>query len=799
MRVSYNWLQDYIDLQLLPDDLARLLTLLGLEVDYVEDLGSDYRDLIIAQVMEVKPHPQAKHLHLVRVHTGEGEYPLVCGADNVEKGQKVVLAPPGSRLPGGSIIEENTLKGERSRGMLCSQEELGLQEGESQGIMVLDDEATVGEGLASYLGLDDQIFVLDLTPNYGHALSMIGVARELAAALGKEVKMPSIPDIRKSGQVEDLLEVEVEDPLLCPRYTARIIEGVQVGPSPWWMQRRLLACGLRPVNNVVDITNYVMLEMGQPLHAFDYDQVMGNKIIVRRAQEGETLRTLDDKERLLHEDDQIIADESGPLALAGVMGGLNSEVTEGTANILLEAAVFHPGTVRQTAKRMILHSPSSHRFERGVDIEKVSRASLRAAQLMATLCDGELIGGLVDAYPDVQGPRRLGLRPQRVNNLLGTDISRKEIKSLLERLHFKVESSRNSRDELKVQVPTFRNDIAMEVDLVEEIARLYGYDRIPVELPSLQVEIGQRKPEQDIEDHTQEHFRSGGFDQALTTPFSNEDGLSLAHKAESRVTLKNPLSDEGRYLRQELLPGLLQALTFNAKRQVQEARLFEINTVYLPSEEGDSVRELSHLAAAIMGESLVEARTPWEKEAPNFFFLKGVLESLCGDLDVELAFSPSEYSFLHPGRQVHIEVGNTVLGWLGELHPREGRKRRLPRHTTVMELNFAQFVRAATLEPVYEGVPRYPASDRDLALLVDEDIPARKVLDLLRGAAGPHAESVQIFDLYRGPQIPEGKKSLAFTLVFRNHKRTLKDDEVDGYIQEILKRAESELGAELRR
>jgi len=552
-----------------------------------------------------------------------------------------------------------------------------------------------------------------------------------------------------------------------------------------------MAAGIRPVNNIADITNYVMMEMGQPLHAFDYDKIGDKKIKVRTAKEGEKLVTLDDKERNLTGEDLVIADSQKPLGLAGVMGGLDSEVSLNTGNILLEAACFDPFTIRKTAKRFILHSPSSHRFERGIDIENITRASRRAAQLMSEIAGGEVIGGIVDVYPKLREPIRLRVRPKRVNEVLGTDISRMEIKSILEKLHFKVQDSKRMEGAFRVQVPSFRNDITMEADLIEEVARIYGYGEIPGDLPKVDMEIGRGRTTIKIERKIREIFQRAGLHQTINLPLVREDE-ALQNGLPNPIRLTNPLSVDNASLRQEILPGLLRSLEFNTKRQVRSLGLYELGNVF----PGKGLDQMPALAGVILGELSEQG---WQEEAPEFFALKGVLETIGLETGIEISLERSNFEFLHPGRQGEVHLNGEKAGFLGELHPRLEEKFRFPGRVAVMEINLNSLFSKAKLEPEYQGVPRFPAISRDLALTLDEGVPAESISNLIKEMGGNFLEDLHLFDLYRGEQIPDSCKSLAYRMVFRSKKRTLKDEEIDKIVEKIIDKAREEFGAEIRK
>ncbi len=795
MRVPYKWLKDYVEINETPQKIAEILTGLGLEVEEIEDRGKEYDGLVVGEVVELTKMPRSKHLSLVKVSTGKAEHQVVCGAPNVAMGQKVVYASVGTTLPNGLYLDEIEIRGVISKGMLCSRDELGWQEERDEGIIVLPADAPVGLPLVVYLEMDDNIFVLDLTPNFGHAAGMIGVARELAAATENRVDYPLILTGEESGEAADIVAVDIVEPDLCPRYTLRVLEGVTVGPSPNWMQQRLLAAGLRPINNIVDITNYVMLEYSQPLHAFDLDKIAANKIVVRPAAPGESIVTLDGKLRELAESDLVIADAEKPVCIAGVMGGENSEVTAETKNILLEGACFNPGSVRVTAKKFNLPSESSYRFERGVDIERVAEASLRAARLMEKLAGGELIGGIVDEYPQPFEPKQVNLRPQRVNQLLGTDIAPIEIKNLLERLHFTVKESKGHKDTFEVRIPSFRNDVEMEADLIEEVGRLYGYNNIPVSMPRVDMVGGEKGAHRELQADISLHLAQLGFSQVMTLPLMAEDESSLADDSKPFL-LKNPLNEDLKALRESLIPGLLRTLQFNVKRQNHKVNIFEIGRVFRDTGIAGKVGEVVLLASLVTG---AEALEPWTRKAPSFFALKGALENLLDALNLAYEFRQNDCSFLHPGRQAKIVIAGVDAGFIGELHPLYQERYGLHNPVALSELFVSQLGDAMGGLALYKSVPRFPAVTRDLAFVVDGTVPAKNLADLIKESAGSDLESLKLFDLYQGAPIPTDKKSLAYALVFRNQHKTLTDEEVDKNVDRIIAKAAAVFKATLRK
>ncbi|SDC29405.1 phenylalanyl-tRNA synthetase beta subunit [Candidatus Frackibacter sp. WG11] len=797
MKVSYKWLQEYIDFDYTPEELAAKLTMAGLEVDDVVYQDEGLENVVIGEILEIKEHPNADKLSICQVDLGTTKEEIVCGAKNMEEGDKVPTASVGTTLPNGMEIDEVELRGVKSRGMLCSADELGLQEERAEGLMILDSNLETGSQFAKALELDDIIFELDLTPNYSDCLSMIGVAREVAAMTGNQLQLPEVEYSATGPEVKELTSIEVEDEDLCPRYTVRVIKDVEVKESPLWLQRRLKAAGIRPINNIVDITNYILMEFGQPLHAFDYDQLTENRIVVRRAKSGEKLLTLDDEERELDEDMLVIADAQEPICVAGVMGGANSEVTERTTNILLESANFDPISIRQTAKKLGLHSESSHRFERGVDVNSTDLASQRAIKLILDLAGGEVAKGVIDLYPNPVEPLELNLNVNRINRLLGTDIGEDEMIELLTNLEFEVEEE---NDNLIVKVPTFRGDISREADLVEEIARMYGYDQIEPVLASGPILQGKKTWQQSLEDKTLNLLTGLGLTEVKTFSFTSQtifDEIKLPEDSDLRDTVKlnNPLSSEHEVMRTTLLPNLLEVLNRNISRNVDEVKIFELGRAFTP-QEGELPEERLLLSGALMEKNENEI---WDLDASNFFALKGVIEEYFTALNIEdYEFNNSEHPSLHPGRTAIIKVKGEEVGILGEVHPDLIDNYDLLPRTVLFELEFEIIVKHANDDLVYRELPKYPASTRDIALVVDVEVTSQDLENIINGVAGDLLETIELFDLYQGKQVEEGTKSLAYSLTYRAQDRTLTDDEINKLQSQIEDRLDEEFGAKIR-
>lgn len=789
MQISYNWLKEYVDFDYRPEELAYVLTFLGLEVDTMEEVGKGLETIMVGEVLSVKPHPRSDRLVISDVQVGEEIFTIVVGVDNMRVGDKVPVAVPGSTLPHGRVIKEIEIRGVSSRGMLCSADELNLSE-ESEEILLLPKEVQSGFSLEVALKLHDYILFLDLTPNYGHCLSMLGVAREVGAKVGEPVDY-RVPELVEEGPpIEEMASVEIYDQVRCPRYSARIIEGVKIGPSPFWLQQRLRTAGVRPINNVVDITNYVMLELGQPLHAFDYDKIDEHQVIVRQAKKGETLVTLDEEKRDLLEEDLVIGDPREGIALAGVMGGYMTEVTEATTNIFLESAHFQPTTVRRTSRRLGLPSEASQRFERGVDIEGTCRALDRAAAMLRDIAGGTVAKGIIDVYPEPKKEKAITLRMDRIERVLGLDISSSTVKSTLESLGFSLQGE----ELFTITIPTYRMDIEEEIDLIEEVARHHGYDTIPQELPQSMGQ-GRLTPIQKMERKVRSLLEAMGLWESITYSFVNpkkQSYMKVRGEEKDWLYLKNPLSEDLSVMRTTLLLGLIETLSLNQKRHHNKVSLYELGKVFLLGHGG--TEEILSLGAISSKEE-----DPWDLGAGSFYYLKGVLEELFASLLIkDLSFEEGEYPFLHPKRQAHILLEGKRIGLLGEIHVDTRKAYDIKQPSSCFELDLSPLLEKEGEVVKYKSIPRFPSISRDLALVVHEETTSQSISAIMTEEGGDLLKRVEVFDLYHGPQLGEGEKSLAYTLNFYSQERTLTDEEVDSILHSIIGALEEKLSARVR-
>lgn len=804
MLVSLEWLKDYVNTQdLAPEVLAEKITRSGIEVDAVIDRASGMEKVVVGHVVSKEKHPEADKLNICQVDVGEAEpQQIICGAPNVDAGQKVIVARPGAHLPGGIKIKKAKLRGHESNGMICSLQELGIEgklvpKAYADGIYVLPADAEPGSDALALLGLRDTVLELGLTPNRSDALSMLGVAYEVGAILSEEVQYPEISYSTSSEKAEDVLKLRVEDEQANPMYVAKVVKNVKVAESPMWLQHRLMAAGVRPHNNVVDVTNYILMEYGQPLHAFDYDSLATGEIVVRKATEGEKITTLDDQERTLKASDLVITNGKEPVAIAGVMGGANSEVTETTTTVVIESAYFDGLTVRQTSRDLGLRSDASARFEKGVDPNRVVPAAERAAALLAELAGGEVLEGTCIVDELDKTPARVVVSPDFINERLGMKISLEDMLSILDRLKFDVEAANGL---LIVDVPTRRQDIKIEEDIVEEIARMYGYDEIPKTLPE-GAQVGRLTPYQEKRRVVRNFMEGAGLYQAVTYSLTSE-ALSqrFALKAEPVTRLLMPMSEDRSTLRQSLVPHLIEAAAYNVARKADNVALYEIGSVFLgQSAEGQPFEE-EHVAAVLTGKWLDHA---WQGEhkAVDFFVLKGIVEGVVGKLglDERISFVKAEVDGLHPGRTASILLDGEQVGIIGGLHPAEEKAWGV-KDTYVMEMNLVALLEASSNEaPLgYTPVPRFPAMSRDIALVLDRETAAGEVVSVIRAANVKLLKDIRIFDLYEGEKMEAGKKSVAFSLTYFDPERTLTDEEVVAAHNKVLKAIATIEGTEVR-
>ena len=802
MKVTYNWLKEYVDFDFSVDELSHRLTMAGLEVDAIERLGEGLDSVIVARLADVSPHPDADRLTVCQVETGGETCQVVCGATNHKTGDLVAFAQVGTVLPGDFKIKKSKIRGQLSQGMLCSEKELGLSE-EAAGILILAEDLPLGQPFFEAAGLKDVQFELGLTPNRSDCLSVVGVAREVAAMTGNTLRLPEVQIAESATDINQKSSVQLEDADLCPRYTARLIEGVKIGPSPDWLVRRVEAVGMRSINNVVDVTNFVMMELGQPLHAFDYNRLRGGRIVVRRAAEGEMFTTLDGQERSMQTDDLMICDGEGSVALAGVMGGLNSEVEEDTTDILLESAYFNPIAIRRTSKRLGLHTESSHRFERGSDVDMAPVALDRAAALIAELAGGQVAHGILDAYPETVESLTLELSVERCNRLLGVEISQEETCKVLNSIDLTSVTGANA-NLVQVTVPNFRPDIEREVDLIEEVARLVGYERIVATMPKSQLDCQRLPRHLSLEKGVRDLMVAEGFAEIINYSFVAPEsldkiGLPAGDARRSTVAVLNPLSEDQSVMRTTLVPGLLETAAGNLAYRNEDLALFELRPVFGVVAGEELPKEALRLTALMCGRRDPEGWSQSSEEC-DFFDLKGVVEQLLESLwltDVRWDSAESD-CFYHPGKSAAVYAGDVLLGTIGELHPGLGKSYDLNRRMILCDLDLeAVFAKAGDF-PGFAPLSRYPDIARDSALLIDDAMPVSQVFATLNRVRLKDLESIVLFDVYRGEGVPEGKKSIAIRARYRALDRTLTDDLIQKQHGKLIKSLEKELGAELR-
>ncbi|WP_053218968.1 phenylalanine--tRNA ligase subunit beta [Virgibacillus senegalensis] len=808
MFVSLNWLKNYVDIDdISPEQLAEKITKSGIEVEGIEYVAEKSSSVVVGYVRSCEKHPNADKLNLCQVDAGGEALQIICGAPNIAQGQKVAVAKPGAVLPGNVKIKKAKLRGVESQGMICSLQELGIEEKFvpkefAEGIFVFPEDAEIGADALELLNLDDAILELGLTPNRADALSMLGVAYETSAILDTPVKLPDETVDLASEITADYVKVTVEEPELNPYYGAFLIKNIKVKASPLWMRNYLIAAGIRPINNVVDITNYVLLEYGQPLHAFDYDRFGSKEIVVRRASDKETITTLDDQERELSTNHLVITNGEEPTAIAGVMGGANSEVSNETTTVLLEAAYFAPAAVRQSSKDHGLRSESSTRFEKGVDPERVKRAGLRACQLLSEYAEGTVLQGPVEFDQLDLSEASVEVSTDKVNERLGTEISTEEIADILRKLHF---DYKQSSGVFVVSVPTRRGDITLFEDMVEEIARIYGYDNLPYTLPAGAGQAGGLTPRQLLKREIKHYMEGAGLMEAITYSLTSKQRAEtlvspeIREQAAESIRLSMPMSEEHSNLRLSILPELLASFAYNTARKQANLAYYEAGTVFVsPSGEklSEQPQELLRLAGAVTGDWFIH---PWqqEKKQVDFFLIKGIVEGLLDKLGVTAAFKQAKIPGMHPGRTAQVHIGEQSIGFIGQLHPSLQQSYDL-KDSYVFDLDLEALLDHANSEPTFSKIPRFPSVSRDIALVVDQEKPAGDIKTTIKEQGGSLLKDVQVFDVYQGEHLPAGKKSIAFSLFYQDPERTLKDEEVEASYQAILSAVEKVHQAELR-
>ncbi len=794
MKISLKWLKDYIDIKLSPQEVADKLTMAGNEVGRVSITGANWENIVIGEVKAVSPHPNADRIRLATVETGKGEVTVVCGAPNLYPGEKVAFAYTGARLFDGHTGEPFKLKASKirgvvSEGMCCSEKELGLSQ-QHEGIIELPKDAPLGMSLAEYMG--DAILDLEVTPNRPDCLSVLGIARELSALTGEPVHVPEISYSELELPVGQKVKVTIADPELCSRYSASYIEGIKVGESPDWLKKRLTAAGMRPINNIVDITNFVMLEFGQPLHAFDYDKIAGQEIIVRRGHAVETIVSLDGVTRTLHPDVLAIADRDRAVAIAGVMGGASSEVTENTTNILLESANFTPTSIHYTSRMLGLPSEASQRFERGISRELTVPALRRATGLMTEIAGGKAAKGVVDNYPGKHEPERVTLTLDRAKTVLGMPLTLEQVKETLESLGFYCDTDASGGSVTAV-APYWRSDIHIADDLAEEVARITGYEKIPLTL--LNNEMPRQTPEKafTLKRKVRENLLGQGYQEIISFSLTNEAELNLV-MAEPPLRLVNPMTEDQSCLRTSLRVGLLAALSANRRFEEGGIRLFELGKVYLPN-PGRLPDEPEMLSGLVTGDRF-ERSWQGQSEPVDFYDAKGTVEELIKELGITAEFTESQDKSLTSGKQASVIVSGNSVGVIGEVHPKVLTAFELSEPVFLFELNLTALYGCVAGDKPYQSLPRFPAVSRDIALVLDEGLTHKQILDIITGF--PLVTDVKLFDVYSGKQVPAGKKSLAYRITFQSPEHTLTDEDVSGVMDKMLAILTMKFGATLR-
>lgn len=805
MNTSLSWIKRYVpDLDVTAQEYTDAMTLSGTKVEGYERLDADLENIVIGQIEKIEKHPDADKLIVCQVNVGKEVIQIVTGAPNVKEGDKIPVVLPGGRVagshdgkktPGGVQIKAGKLRGVDSYGMMCSIEELGstremYPEAPEYGIYIFPEDAVVGESAIKALGLDDVIFEYEITSNRVDCYSVLGIAREAAATFGKKFLPPQVKVTGNQEDAHDYVKVTVEDQKLCPRYCARVVKNVKIGPSPKWMQRCLAANGIRPINNLVDITNYVMEEYGQPMHAYDLDTIANHEIIVRRAKNGEKFVTLDGQERIMDEDVLMICDGEKAVGIGGIMGGENSMITDHVQNVLFEAACFDGPNIRRSAKRIGLRTDASGKFEKGLDPNNAQAAIDRACQLMEELGAGEVVGGMVDVCCETRQPVRIPFEPEKINSLLGTDLSAEQMLKYLADVELAYDQESN-----EIVVPTFRQDVLRTADVAEEVARFYGYDNIPTTLPSGEATTGKLPFKLRIEETARDVAEYCGFSQGYCYSFESPkvfDKLLLDPEDTLRnaITILNPLGEDFSIMRTISLNGMLTSLATNYNRRNKNVRLYELGNIYLP-------------------ESLPLTQLPQERMMftlgmygdGDFFDMKGVVEEFLDKvgMDKKKDYDPKAgKNFLHPGRQALIRYEGEEIGYLGEVHPQVADNYGIGTRVYVAVLDILQVVKFATYDRKYEGIARFPAVNRDISMVVPKDIMVGDIEKMIAQRGGKILEHYELFDIYEGDQIQAGYKSVAYSITFRSKEKTLGEAEVTGAMKKILNGLES-MGIQLRK
>jgi phenylalanyl-tRNA synthetase beta chain len=808
MLVSYNWLKEYVDIDKSAQDLAEMITRAGVEIASVEPTNKGVTGVVVAEVKTCVDHPNSDHLHICTVTTdGENTIQVVCGAPNVAAGQRVMFAMAGATLPGGKI-KKSKFRGEESNGMICSMQEIGVPDElvcplDKDGIRILPEDAPLGADVMEYLGMNDYVLDVDLTPNRSDCLSVYNIAREVGALLHKPVRPIEIPEVQGSG-IEDYMKVSIEDPSRCHRYTGMMIKGAKTGRSPLWMEHRLQCAGMRPISNLVDVTNYVMMELGQPLHAFDYNMISGHEINVRTAKPGEHITTLDGNDRALSEEMLLICDKDRAVGVAGVMGGENTEIKPETKDVFIESAYFDPINIRRTSVAMGLRTEASIRYEKNVDMRSVEIAGRRAADLMVKISGAEQVGGMIDVYPTKHEPVYASLKYAYANALLGTDIPYSEMRDILVRLGFKpVEEDEES---IRVEVPSWRPDCSIAEDLVEEIARLYGYDNIPEALPFGATNPGVLTPRQLMLDHIKRILVSLGLDEVVTYSFINPNTCDKLRWAQddprrNQIKISNPLTEEMSVMRTSMLPCMLETIASNVNRQNTNLGFFECSSVFFSDHEltqENLASEQQHLVIALKGNT----RRDWlgTQIKYNFFYLKGILETLLNTLHITnySVEAVKDDPTWHPGRTAALYIGDQRVGIFGEVHPLVTANYGMKDDIYAAEISLETILAIGESVPILKKTAKFPAVPRDLAIVVNKDVAVDDLIAAITEADPDNLTRIDVFDVYEGDQLAPDKKSIAFSLIFQSDEQTLTDEMVQNELEKIVSNVKQKCGGELR-
>ena len=804
MKVSYKWLKEYLDLSdVTPDELAEKMSRTGIEVDDVIYPGKGLSKIVVGETLSVVDHPDSDHLHVCQVNIGTEEpIQIVCGAPNVAAGQKVIVALHGARITGNAKIKKGKMRGQESNGMICSLAELGYSESVvskkyADGIFVLPAEAVPGTEVVDLLELDDAILDIDITPNRADALSMRGSAYEVAAIYNKALKFPEAPVSEKTGSVTEYIKVAVEDPNDAPAYHIQVIKDVKIAESPLWLQNKLMNGGIRPINNVVDITNYILLEYGQPLHAFDYDQIGSKEIIVRRAKENETMTTLDGVERTLDTDNIVITNGTAPIALAGVMGGLDSEITDGTVTVALEAALFNPVLIRKTAGKFNLRSESSSRFEKGINVATIRTAGEHAAELIHELAGGTIVAGTASVDTVEVKDTEVVITLEKINRSLGTAISSGEVTAIFNQLGF---ASTFDGEIFTVAVPPRRWDISIYADILEEVARIYGYDNLPETLPITPALPTALTPKQHTMRITRRFMEGAGLTQNISYVLTTaEKAREYAVEDKEGIRLAWPMSEDRSTLRMNLLSTLLDNAAYNVARKNTDIQFYEIGRVFFPSADSVLPIEAERLAGVMTG---MAYQKDWQMAAEpvNFYHAKGVLDGYFETMGLsdQIRFEAAkDLKWMHPGRTAAVYLGDAYIGYVGQVHPATANAYDL-KETYAFEIDFEAIIAAPKEVITQQPIPKFPGVTRDVALLVDETVTHQQIVKTIKENGGKFLKDVHLFDIYQGKGIEDGKKSVAYSMSFLNPEATLVDEDINKAFTKLVAALETECGAAIR-